>query len=195
MTSPVEGPGGPARRAGRFGLPLLALAALACAPPPPGAEPMPAGPSDRVGRGGTRGAILIENERGVLTDVVDAPVDQVWSALTQVYRDLELPVSMQSFPDGSIVAEAFRLTRIDGRRASRWVDCGTDMTGPVADDATVTAFVASVIDAAPAGDTRIRTQVEASARRRDSATGDLHCTTTGRLEALIVERIQARLGG
>lgn len=168
---------------------------VACAAP---RAPSPTGdvaPPERVGRSGPQGAILIENERGVVSGAVDASLDAVWPALGAVYEALELNVTSRSRPDGFVAAEGFRMARIDGRRPSRWVDCGVDITGPVADDAFVTATVATFLEADPTGGTVVRTQVDASARRRDSATGDLHCSPTGRLEALILERIREHLGG
>ncbi len=181
------------RRVSRLFLSAAALWAVACAPPSSSAPVVPQGDADRVGRGGVRGAILIENERGVVTDRVDAPVEAVYKAVARVYSDLEIPVTLQDATEGVVAAEGFRLTRIDGRRPNRWVDCGTDIAGPVANDSYVTATVATFVETQASGGTAVHTQVEASAQRRDSATGELHCTTTGRLEALILERIQTRL--
>jgi hypothetical protein len=87
------------------------------------------------------------------------------------------------------------MRRIGGRRTSWWVDCGQDVAGPVADEADVTAFISTRIEGVEADLTIVSTGFEANARRRESATGTLHCTTTGRLERRILDGIYARLAG
>lgn len=179
-------------------IPALALTfMLGCAPSPRSgtAVVVPQDAPSRVGRGGSGGAILIENERGVMTTTISAPPSEVYDAVARVYGDLDIPVTMQDKMQGVVTADGFRMSRIDGRRNSRWLDCGMGMTGPLADNADITATVATLVEPADEGETLVHTQVDATARRRASATGGLGCSTTGRLEALIIEQVQALLGG
>lgn len=179
------------------GLGAAVMFVVGCAPSPRSGDAVivPQEAPSRVGRGGTGGAILIENERGVMTATIRAPAPEVYDAVARVYADLEIPVTMQDKVQGVVAADGFRMSRIDGRRNSRWLDCGMEMTGPLADNADVTATVTTLVESAGRGEARIHTQVDGTARRRASATGGLGCSTTGRLEARILEQVRELLGG
>lgn len=139
--------------------------------------------------------IRIENISGAVSGNVDAPRSAVWDVLVEVYRELGLRPTTTAIADGILAADGFRMRRIGGRRPSRWVDCGQDVAGAVADEADVTASVSTRLRAVEDSLTVVSTEVEANARRRASATGSLHCTTTGRLERRILDAIYARVAG
>jgi hypothetical protein len=88
----------------------------------------------------------------------------------------------------------FRTRRIDGRRMSRFLDCGSTMTGAVADSYQVAISVRSTVDAVAETTASLTTEVEGTAQSRETRSGGLHCTSTGALERLIAERVEALLG-
>jgi hypothetical protein len=135
------------------------------------------------------------NESRSMSAVIDAPVRDVWMALEDVYADLELEVTTSIPGDGLLVAAGVRLRRLEGRRPSYWVDCGSGMTGPVADDANVQITVSSTLSSGGGRSSILGVQVEAWGRRRDSATGDLYCSTRGRLERLIHDAVAEKVAG
>lgn len=136
--------------------------------------------------------IRLDNESSVQTHVLDAPLDRVWEALQGVYQELELPVSRFEPSEGLIGNDGFRVRRIDGRRMSRYLDCGQGMTEPNADRFQVTMSLYTTVDALRGG-TQLVIDVDATARPRDVAGNTVHCVSEGQLETLILTRLENRL--
>jgi len=128
------------------------------------------------------------------TSPVQAPVPEVFAALGTVYEELELNITGRVPREGRITAERRRLTRLAGRRASDYVDCGSTFSGPVADNAEVLLVVTSRV-VSGGGGSMLATRVDAEARPRGTMEGVRECSSTGRLEALILEHVNARLAG
>lgn len=178
---------------------LTALYLIGCAggPAPRRSEPRvvdTTGDLASPGAAQTRPAetIRISNESSVSAHVVEAPLERVWTALQEVYQELELPVSRFEPAEGFIGNDGFNVRRIDGRRMSRYLDCGQGMTGPHADDYAITMSLYTVVDTHGQG-TELVIDLDAMGRPRDTAGNTVHCVSEGRLEALILERLEARL--
>lgn len=170
-------------------LPPLSACAGSGSAPPRQAEPRI---TDTTGE--TARVIRLDNQSTVGTYLFDAPLDRVWEALQGVYQDLELPVSRFEPGEGLIGNDGFRIRRIDGRRTSTYLDCGQGMTGPNADQFDVTMTLYTTVDAHERG-TELVIDVSARGRPRDVAGNTVHGVSEGRLETLILERLQARLEG
>ncbi len=172
----------------------LAAAALlpACASPGGDGGPAAAAPPElRRGIAGT-GAV-VQHGVAVADTFPSASTGEVFNALTTAYEELGLTITAR-VPGGQVASQGHRLVRLDGRRASWWVDCGLDLSGPVADDARVLINVVSVVGAAGGG-TILDTRVDAEAHVRGAAEGVRECASTGKLEALLAERVAGRLEG
>jgi hypothetical protein len=123
---------------------------------------------------------------------VRAPRESVWAALPRVYA--ELGISPET-----IVAERWlvgnrdlRVRRIAGVRASRFLDCGKNPIGaPNANTATLHLEIATRLEGIGDG-TEMSTTLIGRARPRTGGSSEIQCTTTGQLEALIAERLEAR---
>jgi hypothetical protein len=182
----------------RASLPATLWAALAllqgCAPSGSGGGPAPppAQPVElRRGIGGTQTVV----QRGLsLGGEVAAPLPRTWAALEAAYHDLGIDVTVRVPDEGRLGSVGLRLVRLDGHRASYYVDCGTDLSGPVADDARVLVTVTSGVQAQESG-SLVATRLDAEARRRNADEGVRDCTSTGKLEALILEHVRTHLKG
>ena len=143
---------------------------------------------------GVEGTERIVQTGQVETGRFPAPPAAVFSAVEAVLEELELSVTTRSPAEGLLASEGQRLVRLAGRRASNWVDCGSTITGRVADEAQVLLSVTAVV--APAeGGTDMALRVDAEALNRGTVEGVRECTSTGRLESLLTERVRTRLSG
>lgn len=128
---------------------------------------------------------------GTVQQVAAAP-DRVWQVLPAVYQGLGIPVGT-SVPDtrtiGNIRLDLSRT--LGGRPLSTFLTCGEGVTGaPLADSYRVTMSVLTILAPAENGGTRVETRVAASAVNRAVSSASVNCGTTGRLEAMIAERIR-----
>lgn len=137
----------------------------------------------------------IRNESQTVTNEVAGSVQDTWDALVAVYGELGLQVSAADPNSRVLAARQNRMSRLGGQRNSNWVDCGSDLTGEVADKSYITFDAVTRLTEKSATSTELQTQVQARGRRRDNASGELLCSTEGRLEIEIQERVAARLGG
>lgn len=119
---------------------------------------------------------------------------RVWAVLPAVYEELGIAggaVSGQArtFGSGTLRAQG----RLAGSRASLYLDCGRNPIGaPVADNTPLEVAVSTTLESQGSGSTRVRTHLRAMAV--PSAGGNtLPCSSTGKLETRIQERIGARL--
>ncbi|MEZ4425201.1 MAG: hypothetical protein R3E98_17520 [Gemmatimonadota bacterium] len=164
---------------------LLGGCAGAASAPPPGA------PEIRRGVEGTERVV----QRGqALTAVYPVPRATAWTAMQTLLTELEIQPTTVSPGDGRLFADGFRIVRLADRRASVWVDCGTDLNGPVADAAQVLGTLRLVASPEGAEGTRISIQFDAEARARGGMEGVRSCTSTGRLEERIFQTLSERLG-
>ena len=127
--------------------------------------------------------------------VVNAPVDSVWSVLPQVYANLDIePTSVDS--RGYQVGNTHFVPReIEGRRLSRYIQCGYGVTtSNNADTYRVTMSVITRVRVDEDGQTLLQTELSASARPREVSGGAINCSSTGRLERRIAELASELLG-
>jgi hypothetical protein len=79
---------------------------------------------------------------------------------------------------------------------STFIDCGSNLSGPVANASRVKLDVISQLVPAQGGRTTVRTTVTASARPNQGTSASvLGCSSTGRLETRINQLQQQRLNG
>jgi hypothetical protein len=173
----------------------ISLAVAACTPPG-GVSQAPAPPPERrtvTGVGGPQGNVEISVEQGVIATDLLAPVDEAWTALVEVYQELELElgkIDPNTYTLGNPALVASR--RLVGLRLSRLFRCGDTMTGPVADGSRVTVNIETRLEASEGG-SRALSMVEASAVPFDGSGANRQCTTTGRLETEIHQALLKKL--
>lgn len=154
--------------------------------------PSTAPPELRRGVEGTERVVQRGND---VTSIVAAQRTEVWLALQTILTDLRITPTTVSPSEGRLFADGFRLLRLADRRASAYVDCGTGLNGPVADDSTVLANLRIVVSDHAGGGTEVALQVDAEARPRGGIEGLRSCTSTGRMEDLVFQMLGERLSG
>lgn len=126
----------------------------------------------------------------------DAPVDQVWAVLPQIYEELGVPLAMHDAVGKRIGNSSFRARRIGGKRLSQYLRCGGSgpTATPNADRYQVTMSLTTRLSDASEGGTAISTVVGATARPRDVGGSVVNCASTGRLEEQISEMVKEAVG-
>lgn len=170
-------------------LPVLVLLLGGCA----GAASGPPAGAPEIRRG-VEGTERVVQRGQALTAVYPVPRATAWTALQALLTELEIQPTTVSPGDGRLFADGFRVVRLADRRASVWVDCGSDLNGPVADAAQVMANLRLVASSEGAGSTRVSIQFDAEARARGGMEGVRSCTSTGRLEERVFQTLSERLG-
>jgi hypothetical protein len=126
---------------------------------------------------------------------IAAPSGQVYQALVAVYSELGIPATVVN-PSTGLVASVDRrvVGRLSGTNLSRYLSCGTTMTGPRADQDRVVLSVVSRVKPEGADKSRVETRVVATATGTSGTSDRLPCTTTGELEARVHNGVKAALG-
>jgi hypothetical protein len=134
--------------------------------------------------------------RGVVADVVGAPAEAVWAALPKAYADLGIPV--REISDATRTLGNARLTlsrRLGETPLSRYLECGSGLTGPFADRYRVEMLIRTSVVPAEGG-ARVESYLEATARNPEgSSNTGVACASTNRLERAIAERVRFHVGG
>lgn len=171
---------------------LLALLSLAACTTGSGSTPRDREQVVVDPQGGFTDVLRIDNESLVTTRALDASVERVWDALQHVYEELKIPVDERDEARRLIGATGHRARRIAGERMARYVDCGHGVSGPKANEYAVRLNLYTTVRSHERG-AELVTDVDATARPRDVAGSTIHCTSEGRLEELVVQRLEARL--
>lgn len=182
-------------------LPLVALLSVACASGNP--------ETPRVGERGTN--LNIQMQRGgpnmnlrtianvdVVHDTLSGSAEDLFSLLPEIYNDLEIPIS-------SVNTEAHALGALEvrargdfaGERISRWLDCGTSITGNIAEqrEIYITALTqVEDLEEAP-GVSGISVHVKGYAVQSGRAGNRTGCRTNGRLERDVIAALRELAGG
>ena len=77
---------------------------------------------------------------------------------------------------------------------SRWLECGSTMTGDIATTYEITLRFGTLIDTSVAGRSIIRTSVTATAIAPGSGTTPVECSTRGALERRIAALVSSKSG-
>ena len=142
---------------------------------------------------GTAGALDLMTEASIVGDTIPAPLAEVWLALPSTFDTFEIePIVVDA---GSLIIgnPDFTTRRIDGRLLSTYVDCGSGLAGPNADQFVVTLQWMVQLSEAPGGDTAVAALMDAYARPRDVAGNAIHCVSRGILERRLGELIRDEL--
>lgn len=128
-------------------------------------------------------------------EAVSGTADQVFDALIAVYADLHLPVTDPDKEEHRVGVRGAKCMRQIGKaQISRFLDCGSGMTGPNADSYRITLTVISSIKVELPTRASIATFVTAEAVDMSGTASDrLGCTSTGHLEAELTKRVKLKL--
>lgn len=132
----------------------------------------------------------------VSSHALAAPAQRLWPLLLEIYPEMGLPITAMS-PEHQLLASesgAKRGRKVAGSSLVRFLECGRSPTGgPVAVSAPVSLTVKTLLHTR--GDsTTVQTAVVAWAQDPIHNNPAANCSSTGRLEAEIAKRLDARLG-
>lgn len=182
---------GTTRRTGRTALPALAAVLTTLA----------AGCASSTGaRPDSRPQQMVENrdirnEAALIERTVPSEPGEAWAALQEVYADLELEITARDPQARTLAARQNRMRRLGGQPNSHWVNCGSDVQGPVADRSFVTFDLVTWVAGATENTTTVEIQVQAQGRRRDGGSGGMICSSTGKLEQYVHEQVTLKAAG
>jgi len=177
---------------------LVLLAGVGCAPAQAPAGSVAGGPTS-VTVSTDAGSFNITTHRDNRGSFfrIEAPPEQAWGALVEVYGEMEIPLSLIDRGSLQIGNQRLRPTgRLAGDALARLIECGADATGtPLANTGQVEMSLVTTLSPLGTGATRMETQLQATARRRGTSAAPAQCGTTGRLELRIAGAVQQRLHG
>ena len=169
----------------------LGLTALGCAtsstPAPYGQEHVivdsPTGRSD----------LLLTREQYLSSDTLTVPPSRAWLALMQAYASFGVPLQGADATRRMIATQYFHAhSSFAGERMSRWLECGSTMTGDIASNYEITLRFGTLIDSSVAGRSIVRTAVSATAIAPGSGTTPVECSTRGALESRIAALVASK---
>lgn len=182
-------------------VPLIALLSLACAsgnPETPRAGERRTNVNIQMQRGGANMNLRTTANVDVVHDTLSGSPDDLFSLLPEVYNDLGVPIS-------SVNAEAHALGALEvrargdfaGERISRWLDCGTSITGSIADQREVYITALTQVEALEEtpGVSGVSVHLSGYAVQAGRAGNRTGCRTNGRLERAIIDQLRELAGG
>lgn len=134
--------------------------------------------------------VTIRNASTVRADTVAAAPDATMRALVETYQALEIPVTRVLQAERRLESRNVRVRRIGGERMSRFVDCGTGITGQRADQFRVSITLMTSVVSADGGMSRVVTDFDATARPRNTSGSEVYCTSRGTLEVRLLDEVR-----
>ncbi len=187
------GPSTTWRALAAMGAGLLLGATTGCASSP---APEPAdrgGPTRQVLRVGSA-AVEMHTEAGVGQSVIMAPSDKVWQVLPSVFEQLEIPITRRDSRVPEIGNLGYWARRVEGRRMGNFVDCGTNLSGQLANLYEIQLSIVTRLSDGPEGTTVVTTTVDAYGQPRTTSGNQVHCQSRETLEKRVAELLGEKLG-
>ena len=158
-------------------------------------DPGLAMPSERVIAADNHGVLRTTTTPNAKAHIAVAP-SRVFDALKPVYEELGVSVALNDPSTGRLGNPEFSKTRKLGTEPiSSYLNCGTSIMGPAADNYRVYMSLVTMVRPDGHGETDLETAFTAAARNMEGTTSDrVACGTTGRLEDIIKKRLMERLG-
>lgn len=137
--------------------------------------------------------LLLTRELYISSDTLTVAPSRAWSALVQTYAALGVPMQGAD-PAGRVVATQYfhAHSTFAGERMSRWLECGTTITGDIASNYEITLRFGTLIDTSVVGRSILRTAVSATAIAPGSGTTSVECNTKGALERHIAALVASK---
>ncbi|HUQ99241.1 MAG TPA: hypothetical protein VM166_07295 [Gemmatimonadaceae bacterium] len=169
------------------GVAALVLGACATAPAPEAKD------RDKVLVSTELGAIHSNRDVRIARANLKSPRTVVVAVLKDAYEELGIPVKVADPVTGQVGNNYFSKTgHLGSVPLSRYVSCGSTLTGPAADNYRVTLSVLSVVGATGAG-SHVETHLTARADP-ETGNGSLQCESMNTLEEEIHRVLLRRLG-
>ena len=124
--------------------------------------------------------------------VVTGTPDQAWTALTAVYQELGIPLSVNDAASKTIGNTGWRTRRSIVRvPAQRYLDCGSSGTIQNAETYQLTLSIISNVKPNPRGGAVVSTAITGTGKNPiTSSSAEVRCASTGDLELRIREMVE-----
>ena len=174
-------------------LAVLTLGTLACATT--GATG--AGPYEQshviVDAPGGRYDLLLTREQYLSSDTLTVAPKVAWPALVQTYAGFGVPLAGADQSRYVIATQYFHAhSSFAGEPLSRWLECGSTMTGDIATTYEITLRFGSLLDTSVTGRTIVRSAVTATAIATGTGTTPVQCSSRGSLEKRIAALVRSK---
>jgi hypothetical protein len=132
------------------------------------------------------------------SDTIPETPEKLWPYLEQVYEALSIPVKVRN-EDAHVLGNVdFSISRrLGDQRLSLLLNCGSTITGSMADQGEITMTVATQIRPVDLSGQRseVVTLVKGTARQHGLSSTETDCVSTGRLEHSILTRLALLAAG
>jgi hypothetical protein len=136
--------------------------------------------------------LQLNREAAITALSVAASPEAVWSALPQVFAELEIPVTGIRTEAKVLTATGHRLRRIGGRGMATYFDCPGAYENLAASSDVYFSVQTQVLPDSGEDGSVVRTRVDGSARSSRSGSQVL-CSSRGSLETLILLRLSEKV--
>jgi hypothetical protein len=125
----------------------------------------------------------------------DVPYAAAWAAAERVFYELKIATDKRDSAQGVLAATRYtKSSSMAGQPMSRFMNCGTGMTGPNADHYRINMAVAALLTPLSPTRTRIGVALAASGMNMQGASTDpVMCGSSGRLETDFLARFKKAL--
>ncbi len=171
--------------------PLALAGLLGCASS--GGMPRTDSKVDRVQIQGTESSydIRLTTDSYETKATLDFSPDSVWRAVPLAYAAMSIPTEGMDAAHRLFVGNVTAHRRFNSQPLSKYVDCGSSLTGPNADSYDVLLRMQTQVDSVAAGQAALRTRLEAAGSRAGATA--VRCITTGELERQLSIRVKLLL--
>ena len=175
--------------------PLAIVLTASCASSGSSPDPGLPAPSERVVASDAHGAFRTTVPPNAKAHIAVAP-SRVFDALKPVYEELGIPVALNDPSTGRFGnPDFFKSRKLGNEPISSYLNCGSTIMGPAADNYRVYMSLVSMVRPDGHGETDLETAFTGHAKNMEGTTSDfVACGTTGLLEDLIKKRLMAKLG-
>ncbi len=128
--------------------------------------------------------------------LVEAPIDAVWTALSEVLKEFDVPISFSDRAAGEMGTIKAKMYKRLGRAAvSEFLRCGEGTSGPNADMYVVYVSVAAFVKPGTGNQTAAMAMIGGEAVDLPNGRNDVvPCTSSGRFELKVATAVRKRLG-
>lgn len=142
---------------------------------------------------GGRYDILLTREQLLSSDTLTVSPKSAWPALVQAYAGFGVPLQGADASRRMIATQYVHVhSSFAGERMSRWLECGSTMTGDIATTYEVTLRFGTLLDTSVVGRTIVRTAVSATAIATGTGTTPVQCSSRGTLERRIAALVASK---
>ena len=147
--------------------------------------------SETFTSGASQYDVSSKEQKDVMEQTILAPIDSAWRALPGVFLELDVEPGTVDQKTHVISNTSFVVRHtLGGAPLSRYVNCGSSISGPAANQMKVTlSLVVQVVASDSNGVSKLRSQVDGWGVDEAVSSSRVHCASTGGLEARIARML------